>query len=340
MRVPSEWTPVLERLSRETEAAFRQDRAELVHGHVPPPRGDVLTFLGTGGNPTNLVRQIRATAGFHVALGGVSLYVDPGPGALWHARRAGLDLRGLDAVFVSHAHTDHSQCTGAVVEAMCRGMTQRRGLLMGPDEALARVSDYHQGKAGSAWYPGGPEAVVRLAAGVPVAIRPGVTLTPVPAFHGGENFGFRLEAPGLALGYTSDTRYLLSYETADGRVASVRPGEPLAGFVAAHAVEERLVDAFRGVDVLVANVSFLDLHAHRHLTVLGAADLFARAGVRLGVLTHFDPSLGRPEIVGEVAALVGRLLGIPVVAAHDGLVLDLAPWRGDGGAPAGAGLPS
>jgi hypothetical protein len=340
MPVPVRLRAAIERLSQATDETLRAERQRLVDAEVPPPKGDSLTFLGTGGNPTNLVGQQRATAGFYLALDDFSLYVDPGPGAIVYAHRFDVELRNLSCLFISHGHTDHVLSAGAVIEAMCRGMTKRRGWLLAPREVLesGAVSAYHQGGQSSRWYPGGPEAVVALTPGTEVRVAEDVRIRPVTALHGGENYGFRLEGRGRSLGYTSDTRYLLRYRTWEGGEEEVRPGEKLRHFEAALAVEESLVAAFTGVEVLVVNVSFFDQHAHRHVTAFGAADLLRRTGARLGVLTHFDPSLGQPaERADEVAEIVAELAGTEVIAARDGLRLDLRALLGDRGTRAGGG---
>jgi hypothetical protein len=326
--VPPGLRPEIEDLAHATDADIRRLRHALVREEVAPARGFRLTFLGTGGNPTNLVGQQRGTGGFHLVAEPLSLFVDPGPGAIGRAVAQGVELRNLDGVFVSHGHTDHVLCAGAIVEAMCRGMTARQGVLLAPEEVLAsgQISRYHQGALRSEWYPGGPEAVVALAPGRTVPLGE-ARLTPVRAVHGGENFGFRLEHPRIVVGYTSDTRYLRRYRTWDGVERLVRPGEKLERFGVALEVEESLVEAFAAVDVLVLNVSFFDQHAHRHLTLFGAADLLRRTGARLGVLSHFDPSLGSPpERAAAAARIAAELAGPEVVAAADGMVLDLARW--------------
>lgn len=329
MEVPPRLRTVIERLSMETDGTIARERYHLVRAEPPPISEDVLIFLGTGGNPTNLVGQHRATGGFYLAVNGLALYVDPGPGAIVHAVAAGVDLRNLSACYISHGHTDHVLCAGAVIEAMCRGMTARRGLLFAPPSVLrdGLVSRYHQGLESSPWYPGGPEAVLELVPGLVVDLGGG-TIRTTPAHHGGENLGFRLETPGLSVGYTSDTRYLLRYRTWEGEERSVTPGEKVWHFQEALAVEEDVAEAHRGVDLLIVNVSFFDQHAHRHITLFGAVDLLLRVRPRLAILTHFDPSLGTPAGRAEEAAdLLSGWTGVPVLAARDGMRLELSSLR-------------
>ena len=186
-------------------------------GQPSPPPGYRLTFLGTGGNPEAIISQGPRTAGFVINLGELRMHVDPGPGAVIRSLEAGLDPADLDAIYISHGHLDHYAGVESVVEGMCWAMSTRRGILLAPGEVLQErnlVSRYHQGKAGYIPYRGGPQAV-SLESSRPVEVK-GLTLTPVPAYHGGENYGFILDSPQLRLGYTSDTNYIRSYRTPEG----------------------------------------------------------------------------------------------------------------------------
>jgi phosphoribosyl 1,2-cyclic phosphodiesterase len=297
-------------------------------------------FVGTGGSPINLMRQVRATGGFYVELPEVRLYVDPGPGALVHARALGLPLEDLDAVYISHGHLDHYGDADAIVESMCRAMSVRRGLLLAPRSVLEEglVSAFHQGRRPDVPYPGGPRARA-LEAGRAVALGDGAVLHPVPAHHGGENYGFVLETPDLRLGYTSDTGYLIAYRNADGERISVEPGRAVVDFEAAEEVHLDLRAAFADVDVLVANVTFMNHFASRQLTAIGLGDLLAGSGVGLAVITHLDPALtgaGGEDRTPLLAEYVERVSGVPTLVARDGMRLQLHP-RGGGVAAAARG---
>lgn len=306
--------------------ALTQRRHVLVREAPPPIEGRSLLFLGSGGNPTNVVGQMRQTGGFVVTLPGCRVFVDPGPGAIFHAARSGVEMRNLTALFISHAHTDHALGAGAVIEAMCRGMSTRRGSLLAPQEVLDAIPAFYMGEVSRRWYPGGPEHIVPLTAGSSQALAPGVTFTATPAHHGGANVGMRLEDGMTSVSYTSDTAFITRYRTEDGSEHEVGPGEPLPEDLAeVTEVHEDVVEAHRGADVLVMNVSFLHLFAHRHLTALGAVELIRRSRPKRAILTHFDPSLGvPPERAEALARLVTDMTGTPTIAASDGLVFPLA----------------
>lgn len=308
---------LLRRTNRRTRLAARWLRDE----EVPHAMGDFLHFLGTGGNPSGVIRQIRRTGGFWLSLAGSEVAVDPGPGAAYHAARAGLDTRRLDAVLVSHGHTDHYLAAGALIEGMCRGMSRRRGILGLPCEALlgGLIDPFHRGLDPAPWYPGGP-IVHAFTAGEPLAIGR-LRVVPFRVQHGPENYGLRIEAPECTVVYSSDTSYVRRYVGRDGVERDVRPGIQEDWAVRVSAVREEIAAAFLGADIAIFNLSFFWQHPHRHLTAPGVIDILRRTGVRRCVVTHFDISAG--PAAGEIAELIAGETGADVVAARDGLRLPI-----------------
>lgn len=316
-------------LEAATLAGVRRDRKDLGRPAEPARRSEMV-FVGTGGSPINLMRQVRRTGGLYVELPELRMYVDPGPGALVHARALGLPLEDLDCVYVSHGHTDHYTDAGVLVECMCRAMSVRRGVLLAPRTVLddGLVSAFHQGRRPEAPYPGGPRTFA-LDADAAFELGGGAVLHPVVAHHAGENYGFVLETPGLRLGYTSDTGYLLAYRNGAGERVPVEPGRPVLDFEAAVDVRLDLKAAFRAVDVLVANVTFMNHFAARQLTAVGLADLLTGSGIGEAVITHLDPALrGEEDRTPLLAEYVERVSGVPTRVARDGMRLPLRPRLG------------
>lgn len=306
------------RLARLTAEAVQWDRKRVRGPEPPEPEGDFIQFFGTGGNPINLVTQYHQTGGFYLTLGGSRLYVDPGPGALFHAARAGLPLAHLDGVFVSHGHTDHYLETGGIIEAMCRIMSTRRGLVMAPRDFFARglLPAFYLGQEGTTGYPGGATAVP-LGPGDEVSVG-GLGLETVTAYHGPENYGFVLTDGRLRLGYTSDTSYIQTYRTVDGQVLPVRPGEPLQDITEVVEYRRELKEAFAGVDVLVANLSYFDHYPARHLTAYGLAHLLQGSGVGRCLVTHLDPCVFRPvDYSADLMAFLTAKAGVTCELARD-----------------------
>lgn len=303
--------------------SFYQYRYREEPGSAAPGAG--VLFLGTGGNPEAVFSQIPRTAGFILTVGGIRLYVDPGPGAVVRAREADFDLGTLDGVYISHGHLDHYAGAEAVIESMCWGMFCRRGLLLAPGQVLERdrlISFYHQGKDSLAGYKGGP-TVKKLEPWQPVVMGE-VTLTPIPAHHAGENYGFILKTGQLTLGYTSDTNYIQGYTTPQG-VRSLPYRQPITDLVDVVDYRRDIKEAFSCVDVLIANVTSHNVYAHRHITTLGLAHLLENSSVKLCIMTHFNYCCLRPEdLRPAMACYVEQRSGVKTLYAEDGVHFDIA----------------
>lgn len=313
-----EFRDTVERLTDLTRVSMAE-----VLGHwkkaEPANLGRWVHFLGTGGNPVNLLSQYRQTGGFVLRLGRLTMAVDPGPGFIYHASRQGVHLPSLDAVFVSHGHTDHCSDAGAAIEGMCRVMSERRGLVLAPREVFdeGAVTAYHQGlRPASTGYPGGP-CCTALEDGIDVQL-PGALLTPIAVFHAKENYGFVLREKEVTLGYTSDTAYVLSYRDAAGSTVDITDHSPMEGFVQVERFHESIAQGFAGVDVLIANVSYFNLYADRHVTALGLIHLLKLTRPRLCIMTHLDPCCFRPvDFSEEMAHFVQAQSGVRTVIAAD-----------------------
>lgn len=120
-----------------------------------------IKFLGTGGGRFTMIHQRRATGGmvFYDHSGEVAdpltLYIDPGPGALVYSVKEGISLEELDGLIVTHAHLDHCNDAEAIIEAMTNGCKKERGVLIANstilrgaktngEEYTQVISDYHQ----------------------------------------------------------------------------------------------------------------------------------------------------------------------------------------------------
>jgi phosphoribosyl 1,2-cyclic phosphodiesterase len=252
-----------------------------------------LRFLGTAGARFVVSTQLRHSGGLVWSLGGATIWVDPGPGALVRAlsARPRIDPSKVDALVVTHRHLDHAGDATAVVEAMSRGGFARRGALFGPRDALEEepvVFRYAQ------------RFVARreiLAAGGRHEIVPGLFLeTPLAHDHGVETYGYVLRAGGFSAGHVVDTYWM----------------DPLA-------------EAYAGVDLLLVNTTRERGRDRRYLH-LGADDaerLVAAVSPKLAVLTHLGMQLARGRAAEEAALAISRRTGVPTVAARDGWRLRL-----------------
>jgi len=106
-----------------------------------------LTLCGTG---AGAFTAQRASSGYVLESDGRTIMLDCGPGSIRNALIAGIELRDIEAIFISHIHEDHCfDLSGLAVQAMY-GRFERLPVLYGPPgvgEAAARLMTMHRATA-------------------------------------------------------------------------------------------------------------------------------------------------------------------------------------------------
>ena len=245
-----------------------------------------LTFLGTGGARVLVFKQLLASGGIWVEMGDVRLHLDPGPGALVQATKRKLDPTKLDAVLLSHRHLDHAADANVMIEAMTTGGLNRRGAVYAPRDAFEDdpvVLRYLRDYVRELH-------VVKEGGRYQIG---DVTVTsPVKHDHPGEVFGFVFASPTCKWSYLSDTRYF-----------------------------PELAEHYRA-DLVVMHVVRLEESDIYHLSVPDAKRLILAMQPKTAVLTHFGMTIWRAK-PWEVAARLSDETGVEVIAARDGMKLEL-----------------
>lgn len=257
--------------------------------------GDFIKFLGTAGARFVVAKQLRASGGVWITFQGVALHLDPGPGALVRAlaSRPPLDPSTLSGVLLSHRHLDHANDVNVIVEAMTQGATKVRGHLFLPGDALGEepvVFRYLREHL---------EGIHVLEEGGEYMLHSLRFATPLRHVHGVETYGFKFFFPQGVVSFVTDTQFT-----------------------------EKLFSAYEGSDVLIVHTLRLERADHPDLLHLSVPDvelLLLHIRPRLAILTHFGMTLLRAK-PWEVAERLAEKCGLPVVAAYDGLVLDLATF--------------
>ncbi|GAB3963751.1 MBL fold metallo-hydrolase [Actinoallomurus acanthiterrae] len=222
---------------------------------------------------------------------GFAILLDLGSGALGPLQRH-IGLYEIEAVLLSHLHADHCMdlCGYWVARTYAPEGPKPRIPVYGPQGVADRMARAYD---------------LELDPGMRQAfdfhtLRPGAfrlgpfTITTAPMSHPVEAYGFRVEHGGAAIAYSGDT------------------GEC-----------DELVELARGVDLLLAEASFLDrpdLPPDLHLSARQAGEHAARAGAGRLVLTHLVPWNDSASILAEAKS---SGYGGPIELAAQGAVYEL-----------------
>lgn len=267
-----------------------QDKNHMVTIKLPMNREIEITLLGTGGGRFATITQKRRTAGIRIISEDLNFHLDPGPGALVYSINGGLNPQKLNAVFVSHCHPDHYTDAEVLIEAMTKGTTKKRGVLVASRSVLHGneigfnpvVSKYHQQM---------PERVIEASPNKNFQIG-NINVFVTEARHTDpDTVGFRFETSEFgSFAYTSDTEYFegLSKYYEDVRLLMLcvmRPsGKPWKG----------------------------------HMTTNDAIKIIEEAHPEQAILTHFGMQMLFKGPARE-AKLIEKETGVPTIAAKDGM---------------------
>ncbi len=204
--------PLLLRLL--TPPASSEPQRKLTAEFVPTDT-TVVVLLGTGTPFPNPERQGPATA---VLVGERVFLFDAGPGVMRQIRAAGLPINGVEALFVTHLHSDH---TLGYPDLIFTTWVMRRAAPLrayGPT-GLRRMTDHLIGAYGEdivirtdgleKEVPGGHEVDVHEIGPGIVYDSGGVRVTAIPVRHGDwkEAYGYRIDTPDRSIVISGDTRW-------------------------------------------------------------------------------------------------------------------------------------
>jgi ribonuclease BN (tRNA processing enzyme) len=244
-----------------------------------------LTVLGSG---TAIPSGERFPAGYLVACGERRLLVDCGPGTLRRLAQAGCTLHQLDALLLTHYHTDHCADLAALLFALrSPRYAGRAPLHVFGAPGLQRLAD----KLTEAWpwlQPRGYELVLHEVAPGTFAAA-GLDVTAVPIRHTAQSLGYRVAGANGTIAFSGDADEC-----------------------------DELVELARGAHTFVCEAATPDgQKLEGHLTPALAARYAARANVTRLVLTHFYPECDGHDLRAAAAAHFDG----EVVLAHDLLSL-------------------
>ena len=265
----------------------------MVTGHK-----DCIKFLGTAGARFVVAKQLRSSAGIYVSMEDVRIIIDPGPGTLVRCAKSKppIDVTKLDAIILTHAHIDHSNDANILIDAMTGGGLTRKGLLFAPEECIhgenAVVLPYVRGFL---------QDIVMLRPREQYSVGGVSFATSMRHQHQVETYGIIFDYYGRRISFIVDTHYV-----------------------------PELIRDYRDSDILVMNVVRSTPHESgqvMHLCIDDVREILTRIRPRKAILTHFGMTMlrAKPWVVAEE---LSHELGVDVIAASDGMTVELEPGSG------------
>jgi len=250
-----------------------------------------IKFVGTAGARFVVMKQLRSSGGVWLSAGQTNLYVDPGPGALVRClnSKPKLEPSRLDGILLTHKHLDHSGDVNVMIEAMTEGGFRKRGVLFAPEDAIEGdpvVLKYVRGYV---------ERVEILKEHAEYHLGEISFSTGPKHHHRVETYGLNMKTSLHTISWITDTRFFPELLT------------------------------LYGGDILIIHVVRLNPIGDDpidHLSIEDVKTILKKRRPRLTVLTHFGMTMikAKPWIV---AAELEKELGMRVIAASDGMKLDL-----------------
>lgn len=277
-----------------------------------------LVLLGTKGGPSVRAKGAMPTASL-LELDGRRIVVDCGLGVTKALVEAGMDLRDLDLIFITHLHSDHLLELGPLIHTAWCGGIRAPVTVYGPEG----IEGYWQGFLASMAYDihlrvidDGrvplPEFVRIVTIGEGEVPLDGLKVRALQVLHPPVDHALALRFDGTcSVTFSGDTTYF----------------PPLAGFAAGSDVLVHEAMLPEGIELILQKTGGgekLRAHLHAsHSTVDDAARIAQAAGVGRLVLNHLipvdDPRFTAQDWYARTAAVWNG----PVTLGRDGLEIAL-----------------
>jgi ribonuclease BN (tRNA processing enzyme) len=255
---------------------------------------NTIKFLGTAGARFVVMKQLRASGGIWLTLDDTQVLIDPGPGSLVRclSSKPKLDPMDLEGIILTHRHLDHSNDINIMIEAMTNGGFKKKGTVFAPTDAL-----------------NGDDPIIlkyvrEQVQHIEILKEKGIYTignisfsTPIKLKHGVETYGVNFKGKTCTLSFITDTDYF-----------------------------EDLASYYKG-DILILNVVLLEeKSAIPHLCLKEAEQIITENTPRLTILTHFGMGMVKAK-PWEIAEKLTKKLGVNVIAARDGMLVDLDQYK-------------
>jgi phosphoribosyl 1,2-cyclic phosphodiesterase len=249
-----------------------------------------IKFLGTAGARFVVMKQLRKSGGLWLSLDETNVLIDPGPGSLVRclSSKPKLNPKDLDGIIITHRHLDHSNDINIMIEAMTNGGWKKKGVVFAPSDALDKdpvILEYVREYV---------EKIQVLKEKEEYKIGNISFSTPVKhVHHGVDTYGLNIKGKKISISLIADTNYFEGIET------------------------------YYPEDILIINVVRLEEHSKiEHLCLKDAEKIISKNKPKLAILTHFGMTMIKAK-PWEIADKLTDKIGIKVIAANDGMEIDL-----------------
>ena len=252
-----------------------------------------IKFLGTAGARFVVTKQLRKSGGLWLTLDDANVLIDPGPGSLVRclSSRPKLNPRDLDGIILTHRHIDHSNDINIMIEAMTNGGFNKKGVVFAPTDALEDdpvILKYVRDHV---------ENIEILKEKGIYNIGNISFSTPIKHIHGVETYGLNIHGKDCLISLVTDTKYF------DG------------------------LESYYTGDILILNVVLLEGKEHiMHLSLKDAEKIITVNKPKLSILTHFGMTMIKAK-PWEIAEQLSDKLGVKVIAASDGMEIDIDQYK-------------
>jgi ribonuclease BN (tRNA processing enzyme) len=252
-----------------------------------------IKFLGTAGDRFVVMKQLRASGGIWLTLDDTNVMIDPGPGSLVRCVKSKPKLNplDLDGIILTHRHTDHSNDINIIIEAMTNGGFKKKGMVFAPTDAVENdpvILKYIRNYV---------EKIELLKEKQSYRIGKISFSTPIKHSHGVETYGLNIYGKNNSISIITDTKYF-----------------------------EGLESYYKG-DIIIINVVLFDERPDiDHLSLKDAEKILSINKPKLAILTHFGMTMIKAK-PWEIAERLSKKIGINVIAARDGMEIDLDNYQ-------------
>jgi len=251
-----------------------------------------LTVLGSG---TCVPYVKRGSSGYALEVAGSTILLDCGSGSMAKLARVGINYLGIDHIFLSHIHPDH---TGDLVPFLFAtryahgspyGTKREKPLTLWGGEGFLSFFEALK-SAFNEWIV--PDTLtVKKFDGNEQALD-GFKISAVHTPHIDSSLAYRIEGDGKSIVYSGDTDY-----------------------------SEELIELAKDADILVIECSLPDDESKTkgHLTPGEVIDTVNKSGVKKAVITHLYPVCDEAGVVDKIR----RGVRAQVIEARDLLTIDI-----------------